>query len=63
MFSVYSGRDCIVGRYYITCLNLSRLLDMRTDAQTVPPAKDVGHLGNVPDQRRSVQVAPRTCEY
>ena len=58
--------------YYMTCLNLlfsnrqgriyiykRRLLDMRTDARTVPPAKDVGHIGNVPDQGRSVQFARR----
>ena len=28
---------------------------MRTEARTVPPAKDVGHLDDVADQRRSVQ--------
>ena len=32
---------------------------MRTDAWTVLPAKDVGHLGDVADQRRSVQAARR----
>ena len=45
----------------ITCVNLlfsnsrvqsyikrGRLLDMRTEVQTVPPDEDVGHVGNVP---------------
>ena len=52
--------------YCMTCLNLlfsirhgsifrSKGVDLRTEARTVPPAKDVGHLGDVPDQRRSVQ--------
>ena len=49
----------LVSRYYVTCLNLlfsnsrvqiykGRLLDMHTDVRTVPPAEDVGHVGDVP---------------
>ena len=46
MFGVHSGRDCVVRRYYVTCLDLlfskpsrtdlyldARLLIMHTDAQ------------------------------
>ena len=62
----------LVHRYYVTCLNLlfsnsrvqiyiwkERLLDMRTDVRTVPPAKDVEHVGDVPVRRRWVQPARR----
>ena len=28
---------------------------MRTDVRTVPPAEDVGHVGDVPVRRRWVQ--------
>ena len=49
---------------YVTCVNLfsnsrlqsyikrGRLLDLRTEVQTVPPDEDVGHVGNVPVRRR-----------
>ena len=36
-----------------------RLLDLRTEVQTVPPDEDVGHVGNVPVRRRWVQLARR----
>ena len=58
--------------YCVTCVNLlfsnSRvqsyikrggLLDLRTEVQTVPPNKNVGHVGNVPVRRRWVQLARR----
>ena len=56
----------------ITCVNLlfsnsrvqsyfmrGRLLDMRTEVQTVLLDEDVGHVGNVPVRRRWVQLACR----
>ena len=33
-----------------------RLLDLRTEVQTVPPNEDVGHVGNAPVRRRWVQL-------
>ena len=58
--------------YYVTCVNLffsnsrvqsyikrGRLLDLRTEVQTVPPDEDVGHVGNVLVRRRWVQPARR----
>ena len=59
--------------YYVTCVNLllfsnsrvqsyiknRRLLDLRTEVQTVPPDEDVGHVGNVLVRRRWVQLARR----
>ena len=58
--------------YCVTCVNLlfsnsrmqsnikrGRLLDLRTEVQTVPPDEDVGHVGNVPVRRRWVQLARR----
>ena len=70
MYLVYTPDGIrLVSGYYITCLNLlfsnrqgriyiskRRLLGMRTDARTVPPAKDVEHVGNVLDRGRSVQL-------
>ena len=60
--------------YYVTCVNLllsnsrvqsyikrGRLLDLRTEVQTVPPDEDVGHVGNVPVRGRWVQPARRPC--
>ena len=57
---------------YVTCVNLlfsnslvqsyikrGRLLDLRTEVQTVPPDEDVGHVDNVPVRRRWVQLARR----
>ena len=32
---------------------------MRTEARTVPPAEDVGHVGDILDQGRSVQFVRR----
>ena len=53
---------------YITCVNLLfpnrgadlyldvRLLDLRTEVQTCPPDKDVGHVGHAPVRRHGVQL-------
>ena len=62
----------LVRKCYITCVNLlfsnsrvqsyikrGRLLDLRTEVQTVPPDEDVGHVGDVPVRRRWVQLARR----
>ena len=62
----------LVRKCYITCVNLlfsnsrvqsyikkGRLLDLRTEVQTVPPDGDVGHVGDVPVRRRWVQLARR----
>ena len=51
----------LVRKCHITCVNLlfsnsrvqsyikkGRLLDLRTEVQTVLPDEDVGHVGNVP---------------
>ena len=51
----------LVRKLYITCVNLlfsnspvqiyikrGRLLDLRTEVQTVPPDEDVGHFGDAP---------------
>ena len=67
MFS--SDGIVLVRKCYITCVNLlfsnsrvqsyikkGRLLDLRTDVQTVPPDEDVGHVGNAQVRRRWVQL-------
>ena len=58
--------------YCVTCVSLfsnslvqsyikrERLLDLRTEVQTVPPDEDVGHVGNVPVRRRWVQYISKT---
>ena len=59
----------LVRKCYITCVNLlfsnsrvqsyikkGRLLDLRTEVQTVPPDEDVVHVGNAPVRRRWVQL-------
>ena len=63
---------CLSMECCVTCVNLLfsnnrvqsyikkvRLLDLRTEVQTVPPDEDVGHVGNVPVRRRWVQPARR----
>ena len=58
--------------YCVTCMNLlfsnsrvqsyikrGRLLDLRTDVQTVLPDEDVGHVGNAPVRSSWVQLARR----
>ena len=40
-----------------------RLLDLRTEVQTVPPDKDVGHVGNAPVRRYGVQLRTSPVLY
>ena len=73
MYLVYTPDGIVLVRGdYVTCLNLlfsnrrvqiyiqkRRLLDMRTDVRTDPPAEDVEHVGDVLVRRRWVQFARR----